>query len=61
MTWVDTAVIVVVGAVGLAIMYKGLKEPIDLLGGLIARGFGSMRDKLIGMGEQREVIDIEYV
>jgi len=49
MSWIDTAVIVLVVVLGLFIMYRALKEPIDLLFGLIGRGLGAVRDKIVSM------------
>lgn len=50
MTWIDTTVVVTVVALGLIILYKAVKEPIDMLFRLIGRGFGAIRDRVTGMG-----------
>ena len=39
MSFLDTVIIIVVSLVGLFILYKALKEPLDLLGNLIKKGF----------------------
>ena len=46
MSWIDTVVVIIVVVVGLIILYTALKEPLDLLFGLIGRGFGALRDKI---------------
>ena len=60
MTWLDTTIIVIVIGLGLAIFYKALKEPADLLFGLIGRGIKSAFNKITGMGEQEETRSISY-
>ena len=49
MTWVDTLVVTGVVLFGIIIFYKALKEPIDLLGGLVKRAFVSIKDKVVDM------------
>jgi hypothetical protein len=46
MSWIDTIVIVVIVIVGLVIFYKGLKEPLDLIFGLIGRGIKGIAGKI---------------
>ena len=41
-TWIDTIVVTIVIAVGLIILYRALKEPLDLLFGAIGAGLGKM-------------------
>ena len=55
-TWVDYTVGGIIIAIALAIFYKGLKEPLDLLFGLIGRGLLSIKDKLTGTSESYQVI-----
>jgi len=38
MSWIDTIVVTLVVAVGLFILYRPLKEPIDAFFGLLKRG-----------------------
>lgn len=56
MGWIDTTVITVIIIVGLMIMYKALKEPLDHLGRLIAGLFGWGADKLSGTEGYTEMI-----
>ena len=51
MAWLDTLIIGVIIVVGLFIMYRALKEPLDLLFGLIGRGLGAIRDKIVDWRE----------
>ena len=46
--WLDRAIISTIVVIGLFIMYRALKEPLDLLFGLIARGFSSIKEKMSG-------------
>lgn len=46
MTWIDTTVVIIVVAVGLVILYSALKEPLDLLFGLIKGLFTAAKDKV---------------
>ena len=48
--WIDWLVVSIVIIFGLIIFYKALKEPADMLFGLIGRGLGSIRDKLSDAG-----------
>jgi len=47
--WIDRTVITIVVIVGLVIMYRALKEPLDMLFGVIGKGlagvFGFFKDK----------------
>ena len=45
MGWIDTVVIVIIVLLGLAVMYKALKEPIDAVGRLIKRGIEGIKSK----------------
>lgn len=51
MSWIDTTVIVAVVIVGVIILYKALKEPIDFLFRLIGKGFGAIRDMISNAGD----------
>ncbi len=51
MGWLDTIVVVLVVAVGLMIMYKALKEPIDMLLNMIKNMFGAAKDKISDTAE----------
>lgn len=51
MGWIDTIVITLIIIIGLMIMYKALKEPIDHLGRLIGMAFGAIRDRFSDAGE----------
>lgn len=44
--FIDWAVVTIIIVGGLFIMYRALKEPIDLLLGLIGKGLGAIRDKI---------------
>ncbi len=52
MTWIDTIAITIVMIGGLAIFYKALKEPVDLLLGFLRRMFESIIEKARGGGEE---------
>jgi hypothetical protein len=58
MSWIDTAIITTVVIVGLFILYRALKEPLDLLFGFIGKIIISIKDKFSDMntGDQYEVI-----
>jgi len=45
---INTIVVIVVIGVGAAIFYKALREPLNLLFGLLGKMFGYIRDKLSG-------------
>lgn len=60
MTWLDTTIIAVVIGLGLAIFYKALKEPVDLLFGLIIKGIRALIGKITGMGGEEETKSINY-
>lgn len=60
MSWLDTTIIAIVIALGLVIMYKALKEPLDLLFGLIGKGIRALTGKISGMNESREESSIGY-
>jgi len=60
MAWLDTIVLTVVIGLGLAIFYKALKEPVDLLFGFVFRGIKAGIGKLTGMGQQEEASSISY-
>ncbi len=60
MTWIDTIVVTIVIGMGLAIFYKALKEPMDLLFGAIGRGLKAGFQKITGMGSEQEVNSINY-
>lgn len=47
MPWLDTAIVGAIIVVGLFIMYRALKEPLDLLFGLIGRGLRGIKDKIV--------------
>jgi hypothetical protein len=51
MAWIDTTVVVIIVVAGLVILYRALKEPMDLLFGLIGRGLRGTVDILWGAGE----------
>jgi hypothetical protein len=46
MTWIDWIVVSAVVIVGLFILYRPLKDPIDMFFGLVGRGLGAFRDKI---------------
>lgn len=50
-TWIDTAIITAVVLVGIFILYKPLKEPIDLLFNSIKGLLGWGRDKITGVSD----------
>jgi len=59
-TWVDYAVVIPIIIVGLVIMYRALKEPLDLLFGLVGRGIKFIVNKLTGMGSETYETRINY-
>lgn len=58
MTWLDTVIVGAILVIGLFLMYKALKEPLDLLFGAIGKGIIAIKDGLSGGGggQQMEVI-----
>lgn len=52
MNWFDYAIVGTIIVVGIAILYKALKEPIDMVGGGIKRLFGGAKDKIVGATER---------
>lgn len=60
MNWIDTIIVGIVIFVGLWILYRALKEPIDLLFHWIGRGFGAARDKISGAGYEYGYNSISY-
>ena len=53
MTVIDTGIITAVILVGMVILYKALKEPLDLLFGFLGAILGNMRDKFVEMLDSR--------
>ena len=51
MSWIDTTVVVIIIIVGLIIMYKALKEPLDLLFGFVGMVLVGIKDKVAGAGD----------
>ena len=47
MGWIDTIIVSGIIIFGLVILYRALKEPIDMFFGLIAKLFGYTKDKLV--------------
>jgi len=60
MGWIDTVVIIIVIALGLIIFYKALKEPLDMLFGLIGRGIRGIVDSIHSRGESNGYDIIRY-
>ena len=56
MPWLDTVIVIVIVIVGLVIMYRALKEPLDMVGRGIAKMFGGIRDKIADNGGGYETI-----
>ena len=54
--WINWIVITIVVGVGLAIFYSALKEPLDLLFGLIKAGLVGIKNKLTGSSDYYEEI-----
>lgn len=50
-TFIDYAVVTVIVLVGLVIMYRALKEPLDLLFGGIAKMFGYAKEQIVDSGD----------
>ena len=44
--WLDRIIVTAIVVGGLFIMYRGLKEPIDQLGGLIGKGISAIKNKM---------------
>lgn len=55
-TWLDYVIAGIVIFAAFAIFYKGLKEPIDSIGRLLKKLFGSMGEKISNSQERVEVI-----
>lgn len=51
MAWLDTTIVVGIIAFGLVIFYKALKEPLDMLGGLIMKGLIALKDAIAGSSQ----------
>ncbi len=51
MPWLDTIIVTVIAAVGFVILYRALKEPLDLLFGLITSLFSGLIEKIKDRGE----------
>ena len=51
-SWLDYAIVGTIIVVGVAILYKALKEPIDLVGRGIKGIFVSAKDKISGVAER---------
>lgn len=49
MSWVDTLVVGIIIIGGLILMYRALKEPLDMVGGWIASGFNYLRGSISGV------------
>jgi len=60
MAWIDNAIITVIVVGGAAIMYKGLKEPIDLVGSWIKKGAIGVIGMFKGAAESTGVQEITY-
>jgi hypothetical protein len=59
-TWIDYGIIIAIIVFGLFIMYRALKEPMDLLFGFIGKGFSWLGSALSsGGGKVKEVIRYE--
>jgi hypothetical protein len=52
MNWLDYIVVGIVIIVGLVIFYKALKEPLDLLGGLIKKAFSGIKESMASKTEE---------
>ena len=60
-TWIDWLVGGIIAVIGIFILYRAVKEPIDLLLGLIGRGLVGIKDMIVNVaggegGEHVEVI-----
>lgn len=58
--WIDTIVVIIVAGAGIAIFYRALKEPVDLLFGVIKRALVSTKDKIVDAGEGETMRVIRY-
>lgn len=47
MSWIDTTVVVIIVGGALFILYKAIKEPLDLLFGFIGRGLRKVKDMIV--------------
>jgi hypothetical protein len=59
-TWIDWIVVTIIAVIGLFIMYRALKEPLDLLFGLIGKGLIGIKDWIIGMNQEKQYEVIRY-
>jgi len=57
MAMIDWVVGSIITIIGLFILYRALKEPMDLLFGVIGRGLVGIKDMLSGAGGRQEVIN----
>jgi hypothetical protein len=48
MGWIDNIVVGIIVIGGLFILYKALKEPVDLVLGFIGKGLVSLKDTIVG-------------
>lgn len=57
MTWIDTIVITVVVVLGLLILYKALKEPVDLILGWVGKGIRGFFGMIRGTAESAPTLE----
>lgn len=60
MGWIDVIVVTIIIGMGLIIMYRALKEPIDHFGRLIKEGILWIKDTISGSAEATGVEVIRY-
>lgn len=57
----DTIIVVVIVIIALVLFYRALKEPLDLVGSLIKRGFLYIKDLFSGLSERGNIYEeIKY-
>ena len=59
-TWIDYGIITIVIVFAMVFFYKALKEPLDLLFGLIISGIGWVKDRMSGGMEETYYSTISY-
>jgi len=58
--WIDFGVVAIIIIFAVAIFYRALQEPLNLLGRLIKGMIGSARDKIVDTGESGTERIIHY-
>ncbi len=49
--WISNIVVVIIVVAGIFIMYRALKEPVDLFLGLMGKGLRAAKDGIVGTAD----------